>query len=184
MENSLHPLQGEGAYDYDTDKSEDYINKGNFGFVFRCIRKYDQQKFAIKISKNPLFTLDDNEKQDLFEEIKLMKNFPHPFIVKIIDDFIDTKKRQCIVQELYNEGDFNEFLNQRKGKLFMEEEVIHLLSNILQVVHYLNSRGIYHRDLKPENFLVKNDSKGKIYLHLSDFGVAKNTSDRCRKTTE
>jgi serine/threonine protein kinase len=124
--------------------------------------------------------LDDNEKQDLFEEIKLMKDYPHQFIVKIIDDFIDSEERQCIVQELYTEGDFNEFLNQRKGELFKEEEVIHFLSNILMVVHHLNSRGIYHRDLKPENFLIKSDSNGKMYLHLSDFGLAKNTSDRAR----
>ena len=63
---------------------------------------HDKKLFAIKISKNPLFTLNEEEKQDLIEEIKLMKNFPHPFIVKIIDDFIDSKNRACIVQELYN----------------------------------------------------------------------------------
>jgi serine/threonine protein kinase len=92
--------------------------------------------------------------QDLTEEIKLMKNFPHPFIVKIIDDFIDSEDRQCIVQELFSQGDFEKFLNERKGKLFKEEEVIHFLSNIIEVVHHLNSRGIYHRDLKPENFFL------------------------------
>jgi serine/threonine protein kinase len=81
------------------------------------------------------------------------------------------------VQELYEEGDFKKFLNKRKGELFKEEEVIHFLSNIIMVVHHLNARGIYHRDLKPENFLIKTDSNGKIYLHLTDFGVAKNTSD-------
>jgi eukaryotic-like serine/threonine-protein kinase len=50
-------------------------------------------------------------------------------------------------------------------------------------VNYLNSKGIYHRDLKPENFLVKSDSNGKFYLHLSDFGLAKNTSENGRKPT-
>jgi serine/threonine protein kinase len=101
------------AYDYNPKKRDDFINKGNFGFVFRCIRIHDQQIFAIKISKNPLFMLGDDEQQDLFEEIKLMKNFPHQFIVKYIDDFIDSEERQCIVQELYNQGDFNEYLNER-----------------------------------------------------------------------
>ena len=43
------------------------------------------------------------------------------------------------------------------------------------VVHYLNTNNVYHRDLKPENFLVKTESNGKIYLHLNDFGFAKNT---------
>jgi serine/threonine protein kinase len=68
--------------------------------------------------------------------------------------------------------------------LFKEEEVIHFLSNIIMVVHHLNSRGIYHRDLKPENFLIKTDENGKIYLNLSDFGLAKNTNpDYFRATT-
>jgi serine/threonine protein kinase len=120
MEMTQYPLKGDGAYDYNPKKKDDFINKGTFGFVFRCIRKNDQKIFAIKISKNPLFTLKDEEKQDLIEEIKLMKNFPHPFIVKIIDDFTDSEDRQCIVQELYTEGDFSKFLYERKGKLFKE----------------------------------------------------------------
>ena len=49
------------------------------------------------------------------------------------------------------------------------------MSNIIMVVHHLNARGIYHRDLKPENFFLISDSNGKLYLHLSDFGLAKNT---------
>jgi serine/threonine protein kinase len=69
----------------------------------------------------------------------------------------------------------NFLLKERKEEYLKEEEVIHFLSNIIIVVHHLNSRGIYHRDLKPENFLIKSDENGKIYLHLSDFGLAKNT---------
>ena len=42
-------------------------------------------------------------------------------------------------------------------------------------VHFLNSRNIYHRDVKPNNCLLKTESNGVTYLHLSDFGVAKNT---------
>jgi aurora kinase len=51
-------------------------------------------------------------------------------------------------------------------------------------VHHLNLGNIYHRDLKPANILVKKESNGKIYLHLSDFGLAKNTKpDYTRDTT-
>ena len=39
------------------------------------------------------------------EEIILMKTFPHPFIVKIIDDFVD-QNYKCIVLHLYPEKDF------------------------------------------------------------------------------
>jgi serine/threonine protein kinase len=55
------------------------------------------------------------------------------------------------------------------------------------VVYHINSKKIYHRDLKPENFLIKTDSKGRIYLHLNDFGLAKSSSlynDRIKTTVE
>ena len=51
-------------------------------------------------------------------------------------------------------------------------------------VHFLNLGNIYHRDLKPANILVKKESNGKTYLHLSDFGLAKNTKpDYTRDST-
>ena len=96
MEKSENPLKGEEAYKYDLKTTADFISKGNFGFVFKCERIHDQQIFAMKVSIKPLSSFDEendedkNEIQDLFEEIKLMKNNPHPFIVKIIDDFINS----------------------------------------------------------------------------------------------
>jgi serine/threonine protein kinase len=49
------------------------------------------------------------------------------------------------------------------------------------VVHFLNCSQIYHRDLKPENFLIKTELNGKVYLHLNDFGLAKNTSSDIKR---
>jgi hypothetical protein len=45
--------------------------------------------FAIKRSKVAADLLDEKKQQALLEEIRLMKENPHPFIVKVIDDFID-----------------------------------------------------------------------------------------------
>jgi hypothetical protein len=33
--------------------------------------------------------LDEKEQQAVLDEIRLMKEYPHPFIVKVIDDFVD-----------------------------------------------------------------------------------------------
>jgi serine/threonine protein kinase len=57
------------------------------------------------------------------EEISLMKKHEHPFIVKIIDDFIDASGHQCIVQDHYEIGDFKRFLKERDGIFFKEEEI-------------------------------------------------------------
>lgn len=60
--------------------------------------------------------------------------------------------------------------------MLSEQEILRFLANIILIVNNLNSSNIYHRDLKPENFLIKTEINGKIYLHLSDFGIAKNMS--------
>ena len=52
-----------------------------------------------------------------------MKKHEHPFIVKIIDDFIGNSGHQCIVQNYYDQGDFAEFLKDRDGRLFEEDEI-------------------------------------------------------------
>ena len=64
-----------------------------------------------------------------------------------------------------------------------ESQILHFLANIFLAVFHLNSRDMFHRDIKPENFLMKIDENGHIYLHLSDFGVAKNISDKERLTS-
>jgi hypothetical protein len=42
------------------------------------------------VSKNELFLLSEREKQSILDEVRLMKENAHPFIVKIIDDFLDS----------------------------------------------------------------------------------------------
>jgi hypothetical protein len=41
--------------------------------------------------------LEEKDQQARTEEIRLMKEQSHPFIVKIIDDFLDDAGRMCIV---------------------------------------------------------------------------------------
>ena len=113
-----------------------------------------------------------------------MKAFPHPLIVKIYDDFNDSAGHLCLVQELYSEGDFSNYLKERNGKPHHESEILRFLANIFLAVFHLNSRNIFHRDLKPANFLIKIETNGKTYLHLSDFGVAKNISDQERISSD
>jgi serine/threonine protein kinase len=49
------------------------------------------------VSKDPLGILRESDKQDLLKEIKIMKDYHHPFIVKIIDDFSDSNDHLCAV---------------------------------------------------------------------------------------
>jgi serine/threonine protein kinase len=76
---------------------EHFIGRGGFGLVFKGTRKFDQRKIAIKVSKEVLEFLDPYDRQSLEEEVTLMKDNPHPFIVKIIDNFNDAAGHLCLV---------------------------------------------------------------------------------------
>ena len=61
------------------------------------MRKHDQQVVAIKISKEFVGILFEKDRQADLGRVRLMKENPHPFIVKVIDDFIDNSGRLCVV---------------------------------------------------------------------------------------
>ena len=63
---------------------------GGFGIVLKANRKFDNNEFAVKISMKPKNDYLTKDKQDLEDEIKNMKKLHHPFIVNIIDDFVDS----------------------------------------------------------------------------------------------
>ena len=90
------PKEGNDAYSFKTNKDH-LIGIGGFAYVFRAIRKHDQQVLAIKRSRDQLDLLDDSIQQAMKEEIRLMKENPHPFIVKVIDNFLDNAGHLCMI---------------------------------------------------------------------------------------
>jgi serine/threonine protein kinase len=89
-------MEGKEAYSYKANKDH-LIGMGGYAHVFRAIRKHDQQEFALKRSKDALDFLEEIEQQRVMEEARLMKENSHPFIVKVIDDFLDNAGHLCIV---------------------------------------------------------------------------------------
>jgi hypothetical protein len=47
--------------------------------------------------KDEVGLMEKSEQQAAFEEIRLMKENPHPFIVKVFDDFLDNSGHLCMV---------------------------------------------------------------------------------------
>ena len=56
-----------------------------------------------------------------------------------------------------------------KNIFYKEEELIHIIKQLTQVLSFLQKSNISHRDIKPQNILV---FKNKIYK-IADFGEAK-----------
>ncbi|HEY9861251.1 MAG TPA: CHASE2 domain-containing protein [Candidatus Obscuribacterales bacterium] len=56
------------------------------------------------------------------------------------------------------------------GRQLPEAQVIDLLKDLLQVLHFVHSQGVIHRDIKPSN-IIRRQSDGKLVL--IDFGAVK-----------
>lgn len=67
----------------------------------------------------------------------------------------------------YVEGYELHNLIKEKGR-FSAEEVIRLISNLLDVVQYCHEKGVCHRDIKPENLMLSDNG----HLKIIDFGIA------------
>lgn len=82
--------------------------------MFKATRKHDNHSVAIKKSFNFFDGFSENEKKILKEEITNMTAFPHPFIAKLIDDYIDSAGYLCLVLNRYHDGDFKKYLEDRQ----------------------------------------------------------------------
>eukprot|EP01018_Ginkgo_biloba_P032981 Gb_25413 [translate_table: standard] len=98
-------------------------------------------------------------------EISTMNLIKHPNVVQL-HEVMASKTKIYIVLEFVTGGElFDKIVNH--GRL-TEDEARRYFQQLINVVDYCHSRGVYHRNLKPENLLL--DSHGN--LKVSEFGLS------------
>ncbi|KAK4370250.1 hypothetical protein RND71_009725 [Anisodus tanguticus] len=136
---------------------------GAFAKVYHARDIRNGQSVAVKVINkkriaNP--TLMTNIKR----EISIMRRLRHPNIVKLCE-VLATKTKIYLIMEFVKGGEL--FSKISKGR-FSEDFSRKYFQQLISVVRYCHSRGVYHRDLKPENLLI--DENGD--LKVSDFGLS------------
>jgi len=168
----------------------DEIGQGMCGTVRRAIHRISGNMVAVKViaignAGGMNRTLSKISKEGVLDpniqaEASILQSLNHPYIVKLLDLFIDPGKAVYIVMELLHGGDLFDRIVQKSR--YSEVESKRVMRRILAAVHYLHQdRDIVHRDLKPENVLLvsRNDD---ITVKLTDFGLAKSITEDGLKT--
>lgn len=75
-----------------------------------------------------------------------------------------------VVLELCEGGELYDRVQQRG--FYPEQDATKLLTNLVEAIAFVHSKGIMHRDLKPENILLVSKSS-HTDIKISDFGLAK-----------
>ena len=105
--NPSAPKNGYGAYDM---KVIETINVGGFGVVSKIRRFHDNKLFALKKSMMKDISKNDRLRYHDLLESKLGNLFDHPFIAKVVDNFMESEY-WYIVLELANKGDLQMEIN-------------------------------------------------------------------------
>lgn len=157
------------------------IGKGKFSTVRRAylpdfrenLRKttVSHQTFTLKTVL--LSSLSAHLHNMLSHELYILKNFPHPLIVKLFEAYKDPKFSHFLLENLEG-GDLFTYLCAQPESILKESEAKRLLFGVFSTVQFLHSKGIVHRDLKPEN-LIFQDKEHKV-LKLIDFGLSKDSN--------
>ncbi|MBI3801683.1 MAG: protein kinase [Deltaproteobacteria bacterium] len=139
------------------------LGNGTFGEAWLAENEIavgnDPKQVVLKIS------LRDDE--DLLSDASALAVLDHPHIVKLYRPGRTQDGSIFLVMEYMPGGDLATQL--RAKSKFSEEEAVPIVSQVLQAVEYLHSKGCLHSDIKPHNILL--DADGKI--KLSDFGLAR-----------
>ncbi|XP_065267939.1 tyrosine-protein kinase Fes/Fps isoform X4 [Emys orbicularis] len=144
------------------------IGRGNFGEVFSGRLLADNTPVAVKSCRE---TLPPELKAKFLQEARILKQYSHPNIVKLIG--VCTQKQPIyIIMELVQGGDFLTFLRS-EGQQLKAKELLKMTANAAAGMEYLESKHCIHRDLAARNCLVTE----KNALKISDFGMSREEED-------
>ncbi|XP_051046837.1 tyrosine-protein kinase Fer isoform X2 [Phodopus roborovskii] len=139
------------------------LGKGNFGEVYKGTLK-DKTAVAVKTCKEDL---PQELKIKFLQEAKILKQYDHPNIVKLIG--VCTQRQPVyIIMELVPGGDFLSFLRKRKDELKLKQ-LVRFSLDVASGMLYLESKNCIHRDLAARNCLVGENN----VLKISDFGMSR-----------
>ena len=178
-----------------------FLGQGAFGSVYKVVRKNSGTREIIRalkeISKESMDVNEDN-KEEIKNEIEVLKNIDHPNIMKIFE-FFEDEKNLYLVNEFCGGGDVAG-MNEKYG-LFPEFFLKYVMFQVFLAISFLHSNKVVHGDIKRENiafvYLGKNKDKKEfdqffktifkdkdLQEELSDAPGIGNLSDKAQKIIE
>lgn len=125
------------------------LGKGVYSTVYKVRRLSDYCIYALK--KVQLGRLNDKEKLNALNEVRILASIEHPNIIEYKEAFIDEPSSNlCIVMEYGDNGDLYErIVKQKERRMYLPEN--HIWKYFIQIVKalsHLHSMDTVHRDLK------------------------------------
>ena len=155
------------------------LGKGAMGVVYLGKDPKIGRTVAIKtMALSQEFEADelDDVKDRFFREAETAGRLTHPNIVTIYDAG-EEHDLAYIAMEFIKGYDLT--AHTKPGKLLPPKEVLALIADAADALHYAHSNNVIHRDIKPANLMWLPDSH---QVKVTDFGIARLTDSSKTKT--
>lgn len=180
---------------HDKYRIERYLASGGFGNTYEGVNVTLGKKCAIKefflkgiairedqTSKVHVAITDNkrafnSQKEKFTKEAHRLSRLDNNHIVKVFDLFEENGTVYYVMD--YIEGESLRDVQKRTGRPFSEQEVLSILSQMLDALNTIHQHGLLHMDIKPANIMI--DQSGKCTL--IDFGASKQSAASDGATT-
>jgi len=180
---------------HDKYRIERYLASGGFGNTYEGVNVTLGKKCAIKefflkgiairedqTSKVHVAITDNkrafnSQKEKFTKEAHRLSCLDNNHIVKVFDLFEENGTVYYVMD--YIEGESLRDVQKRTGIPFSEQEVLSILSQMLDALNTIHQHGLLHMDIKPANIMI--DQSGKCTL--IDFGASKQSAASDGATT-
>jgi serine/threonine-protein kinase len=144
------------------------LGKGAMGIVYKGFDPHIRRTVALKTIRKEL--IDDDQGATLLarfrNEAQAAGRLSHPGIVAVYE-WGEADDLAFLAMEYVQGNSLREYFN--RGTHFEGPDVVSVMAQLLDALHYAHEQGVWHRDIKPANIIIMNNGK----LKVADFGIAR-----------
>jgi serine/threonine protein kinase len=156
------------------------VGRGGMGVVYSATQPVIEKRVAIKIL-NAQYSADPALVRRFTDEARAVNRIRHPNIIDIFSFGQLGDGRHYFVMEYLEGATLGSRLE--KGTLSLEEAPV-FLAQICDALDAAHAENIVHRDLKPENIWIVTPRRGRPFVKLLDFGIAKLVASADQSSTQ